>query len=127
MTVGLGLTELNHEAVSARATFEGDTVSVALVGNADMSAHAALRTYFGAVDAEVTRLGARELRVDVTQLYFMNSSCLSILSALINRISNRSAPSRYRIVFRFNRNLRWQERSIRALCNVAEDLVSSIT
>ena len=90
-----------------------------------MGAHAALRSFFESVDKEMKRLRAHTLELDFTHLYFMNSSCLSIFSALISRLVATPEAARYKVFFRRNANLAWQKRSLQALCSFAPEHVSS--
>ena len=125
MSADLRITELKLDGIVVRPSLATTTVKVTLDGNADMGSHAALRSFFGSIETEIRRLKAQTLELDFTQLYFMNSSCLSIFSGLISKLAAAPASSRYRIVFRCNVKQTWQKRSIQALCSFAPDLVTS--
>lgn len=121
----LGVKNLHLEALTGIVSLEGPTASVALRGNADMSSHVAFRDFIAAVHIEVLRIRVKVLEFDLTELYFMNSSCLSIVAGLISKVASGPPSSRYRIVLRTNPNLRWQKRSVQALCSFASDLVTA--
>jgi hypothetical protein len=126
MSPALRVHDLKLEALGACVDCTAAKVTVKLQGNADMSSHAPFRDFIAELHGETVRLGAPILELDLTELYFMNSSCLSILAGLINNVSSSPPSSQYRIVLRTNPHLRWQKRSVHALCMFANHLVTAV-
>jgi hypothetical protein len=122
----LGVKNLALEALKGVVTLDGTTARVGFRGNADMGSHAAFRDFIAALHTEVVRVGITLLELDLTELYFMNSSCLSIVAGLISTVAGSPPPARFHILLRTNPNLRWQKRSVQALCGFASDLVTAV-
>ncbi|HVU00772.1 MAG TPA: hypothetical protein VHE30_03440 [Polyangiaceae bacterium] len=111
------------EGFSAESARKGDSVHVLLKGNADMAAQDKLRIFLDALSSSARKNRPKEAVFDLAELYFMNSSCLSLLLRFINGVVESSAGDRYTLRFRSNPNLKWQQKSLRALHAYAKDLV----
>jgi hypothetical protein len=98
-------------------------VAVKLTGNGDLQMKPALADFLKALHEEARRLGATRVKVDLTELYFMNSSCLKCVADWLGTVAKALAPERYRVEFITNPNLRWQRRSLSALRSFARDVV----
>jgi hypothetical protein len=98
------------------------TVRLELTGNADADAIASLTTWLEAMHGAVTGAGARFAVVDVTRLEFMNSSCFKAFVTWISAAMEMPEP--YRVTFLSNPKILWQRRSLHALVEFADDVVS---
>jgi hypothetical protein len=96
---------------------------IAMSGNADMAAHERLKTYLDELDAAARASHVKEAVFDFQDLYFMNSTCLSLLLRLINGVATAKPEEQYKLRFRSNPNLRWQKKSLEALRAYADELV----
>jgi hypothetical protein len=93
-------------------------------GNADIAVQGHMKSFLTEVHAKASHLGIRETVFELDELYFMNSSCLSLLLRHVNAIMEERDSRAYRLRFCSNRNLRWQKRSLEALQSYAPDIVS---
>lgn len=67
--------------------------------------------------------GTQEVVFDWRELYFMNSSCLSLILRFINAALELPEPVRYKVRFRSSPNLKWQQKSLQAVHSYARELV----
>jgi len=67
------------------------------------------------VHAHVLEAGAKEIRVDLTQLEFCNSSGFKSFIHWIERIQQAPDPKRYKLRFLSSKDRRWQRASLLAL------------
>lgn len=111
------------DAFSAHSELRGDVIAVTVRGNADMAAHEPLKKFLDALDASAKAKHVKEALFELNELYFMNSTCLSLLLRFINGVAAAKPADRYKLRFRSNPNLRWQKKSLAALQAYAEDLV----
>src|SRR5579872_9019 len=118
------INEIKVDTFAAHWERQGAAVIVWMKGNADMAVHERLKTFLDAVDLSVKASQAKEAVFELEDLYFMNSSCLSLLLRFINGILGLRASERYKVRFRSNPNLRWQKKSLAALKAYAQDLVT---
>jgi hypothetical protein len=111
------------EGFSAKSAGSGEKVLVEMKGNADIAVQEQLKTFCASIGAAARLAHAQEVVFDFRELYFMNSSCLSLLLRFINEVSEGSPQDRFTVRFRSNPNLRWQQKSLSALRAYAEELV----
>jgi hypothetical protein len=121
MTVERGTIRAAH--FSADWTANGQAYRVSMRGNADMAVQEEMRKFLDALHEAVRGARATEVLFEFAELYFMNSSCLSLLLRFINGVVNLPTPERYRIRLKSNPNLRWQRKSLAALHAYARDVV----
>ena len=114
---------IKAESFSASYEPKGNQMIVWMRGNADMAVHERVKAFLDALDQAVRQAGAKEAVFELGELYFMNSSCLSLLLRFINGIVALRANEQYRVRFKSNPNLRWQKRSLAALHAYAQELV----
>ncbi len=95
------------DPLGIRVYFKGtiSTVSPAVV----------LNPFVDAVHAHVLEAGAKEIRVDLTQLEFCNSSGFKSFIHWIERIQQAPDPKRYKLRFLSSKDRRWQRASLLAL------------
>jgi hypothetical protein len=114
---------IKAESFTAHYEAKGNQMFVWMQGNADMAVHERVKAFLDALDKAVKEAGSKEAVFELGELYFMNSSCLSLLLRFINGIVAQRASEQYRVRFKSNPNLRWQKRSLAALHAYAAELV----
>jgi hypothetical protein len=119
----LGIETVNKPGFSLTPSLVDGNLAIKFSGNADMAAMSTLAVYLRSVHGEAMQLGVREVTVDLTELYFMNSSCFKSFVTWIEAASSAGA-SAYRIKFLANPKLHWQRRSLEALRCLADDIVT---
>src|SRR5258708_35154770 len=114
---------IKAESFSAHYEAKGNQMIVWMRGNADMAVHERVKAFLDALDQAVRAARAKEAVFELAELYFMNSSCLSLLLRFINGVVGLRTPEQYKVRFRSNPNLRWQRKSLAALRAYAQELV----
>jgi anti-anti-sigma factor len=114
---------IKAEGFTAQLEQRGSAVVVSLRGNADMSVHEKLKAFLDDLHATVRAAHAKEAVFNLEELYFMNSSCLSLLLRFINTVLGSHASQQYLVRFKANPKLRWQQKSLEALRAYAQDHV----
>jgi hypothetical protein len=118
-----GVSEINLEGFSTHTERKPGSLVVSLKGNADMAVQEQLRVFLDSL-ASLSQLSTvKEAVFDLGELYFMNSSCLSLLLRFINRVLEFPADRRPKVRFRSNPNLQWQKKSLQALQAYAQEVV----
>jgi anti-anti-sigma factor len=112
-----------HFNTASALDLDARAIVVSVSGNADMAVSDPWRAFLQAIDAEARRLSVDEMVFELRELYFMNSSCLSVLMRMIHNLVQGSGEPGYRMRFKANPNLRWQKRSLLALSSLARDRV----
>lgn len=108
----------------AACSQSGDSITVTMLGTADIPARAALDSLLTQLHSESTRLGVKQVVVDLAQLEFMNSSCFKSFVSWIEQVQNLDSPSQYRIQFVSNPDMHWQRRSLKALSCFAAEIIT---
>src|SRR5206468_1783958 len=75
----LAIDPVRDAAFTAEASFKIPTLLVTMSGSADLNMSDPLSRFVDAVHGEAQRLRARDVRLDLRKLEFMNSSCLKCL------------------------------------------------
>ncbi len=119
----LGITALERPTFAIRPSLEGDALVARISGNGDMAAIEPLAGYLKILHKEALALGVRSVRVDLEELFFLNSSCLKSLLTWINELSADTPPA-YGVCFVTNAKLYWQRRSLEALRRLAPQVVT---
>ncbi len=98
---------LGQDPQGVRVFFKGtiSTVNPAVV----------LNPFVDAVHQHALDAGAKEVRVDLTQLEFCNSSGFKSFIHWIERIQQTAEPKRYKLRFVSSKDRRWQRASLLAL------------
>jgi hypothetical protein len=120
----LALSPVRKASFSLEPAINGSILQVAFTGTGDMATVPVLATYLKHVHAEARRLGMVEVTFDLTELYFMNSSCFKSFVGWISQVLSLDERARYRIKFRTNQQLLWQRRSLEALRCLATDVIT---
>lgn len=106
--------------VSRGATY----TRVALRGDADLDAVDALGAALSEVHARAIADRCAEVIVDISQLEFMNSTCLKKIITWLGSLEALAPESRYRVRFLSDPTIRWQMRSLHALESFSAGLVT---
>jgi hypothetical protein len=96
---------------------------VSMSGNADMDVHERLKNFLRELHALAKAMRTAEVVFQFQELYFMNSSCMSLLLRFINDIVSSRSTEQYKVRFRSNPEQRWQRKSFDAMQAYAPDLV----
>jgi anti-anti-sigma factor len=123
MTEANGITEIELPSFSTQVRWLPDTMLIRLVGNADMAAHEPLKRYIEELHQSAKAARIKEAVFDLEELYFMNSSCLSLFLRLLNSLAESNGAHTYSLRFRSNPRLHWQRRSLAAVRSYAQGLV----
>jgi anti-anti-sigma factor len=114
---------IQAEGFTAQLEHRGSVVVVSMRGNADMVVHERLKAFLDDLHGTVTAARAKEAVFEFQELYFMNSSCLSLLLRFINTVVGTQSSQQYVVRFKSNPKLRWQQKSLDALRAYAQDHV----
>jgi hypothetical protein len=121
--IGLGLAPIVHTGFALTPNLAHDVLTVKFTGNGDMAAVAPLASFLKQTHREATHLGVKEVRFDLLELYFMNSSCFKSFVTWIDAVSHAGSQG-YRIRFIANPKQHWQRRSLDALRRLADNVVT---
>jgi hypothetical protein len=122
--VGEPIPPVKHSGFLADASPSLNAVDARLAGNADSLVLPELESFLALLHTEACRLGAGEVRLDVRELYFMNSSCMKLFVNWFTLLRELDQKKQYRVVIRSSPKLHWQARSFDALCYIANGLVT---
>jgi anti-anti-sigma factor len=100
------------------------TFVVSMSGNADMEIHEQLKKFLSELHMLARAARATEVVFQFHQLYFMNSSCMSLLLRFINEIADSRVQDQYKVRLRSNPDQRWQRKSFDAMRAYSPDLVT---
>jgi anti-anti-sigma factor len=114
--------DIKIQTFSTQSEQRGDALVVSLSGNADMAVHDQLKSFLDDLHRTAGALSIEETVFELQELYFMNSSCLSLLLRLVNSVL-QSKQHKYTLRFRSNPNLRWQKKSLEAIRSYAREVV----
>jgi hypothetical protein len=99
------------------------TLSLYLLGRADLRHAAALASYLPLVHSSAVTMRITEVVVDLRELEFMSSGCFKAFVTWLVAIQELRTAPRYRIRFLSDARKTWQARSLQALSCFAVDLV----
>ena len=114
------LTPTHTENLHLTPTLDGNTLVVHLKGNADSAANDAFGSFVVKLHEEAQRLAVTEVRLNLTELYFMTSSCIKCFVTWVGFIKAMVPARRYTINFVVNPNLRWQKRNLDVLLQLTD-------
>lgn len=120
--MALFLTPTSTENLHLTPELVGNTLRIHLKGNADSASNDAFSLFITKLHAEAQRLGVKEVELDLTQLYFMTSSCIKCFVTWIGFIKSAPPGKQYGIHFVVNPNLRWQRRNLDVLLQLTDFL-----
>ena len=108
----------------ASAAREGGDIVVRFRGNAEMNAERYLPDFLAAVHGAAVREQVAHVRVDLTELAFMNSSCFKDFIVWLEKLRESPGERQYRVAFLSSAKQHWQRRSLQALSCFAKDHVT---
>jgi hypothetical protein len=94
-----------------------------LWGTADLRVTDSVEAILTRVHQKALELSITEVRMDLRELEFMNSSCFKSFVSWISEVSDLTT-GQYRIRFLSNPSILWQRRSLHALSCFAAELVT---
>jgi hypothetical protein len=104
------------------AAVEADSPKVRFSGNGDADAVPVLDEFLRKLHEELLIKRALDVRVDLGDLYFMNSSCLKAFVSWIHKVNTTGRP--YAIKLLMNSRQQWQMRSLATLQRLAPAVVT---
>ncbi len=107
----------------AQLTREDTGLVAKLSGTADLRVTDSVEAILTRVHQKAMELGIPEVRMDLRELEFMNSSCFKSFVSWISEVSDLTT-GQYRIRFLSNPSILWQRRSLHALSCFAAELVT---
>jgi hypothetical protein len=119
---GAILADIQEPTFSTHTHRDGDAIIVSMKGNADTVVGDRLKVFLDELHRVAGAWSIREAVFEFHDLYFMNSSCLSLFLRLINVVLE-SRLHKYTLRFRSNPNLRWQQKSLQAILAYAGEIV----
>ena len=118
------ISTISETTFSASAAHEGDEILVCLSGSADVAAKPHLEALLGTVEDRARELAVAQVRVDIRQLAFLNSSCFKDFIGWLDRLREAGPGKQYRVTFLSSASRHWQRRSLHALSCFARGLVT---
>lgn len=114
------------EAHTFKATLavEDSSWQMRWAGTADFLVQEQLGAFLTAAHECATSYLASRVVVDVTELKFINSSCLKNVVSWLITVKNDAKNRQYHIVFWLNPKATWQDRSFTAMACMCADLVT---
>jgi hypothetical protein len=107
---------------TATAAFDGKTVRVKLAGSAEMNVSKELEAFCQGVHQAALRYKTTA-SIDLSELEFMNSSCLKCFATLVDKVQTSAGVDQYEIRFLTNPKKHWQSRSMTAIAAMGSDVV----
>jgi hypothetical protein len=109
--------------LTAMLTHEAPALVVRLQGTADLRVTDTVESILNSVHAKAMELSIAEVKMDLRDLEFMNSSCFKSFVSWIGQVQDLPEAGQYRILFLSNPSILWQRRSLHALSCFAADLI----
>jgi hypothetical protein len=117
--------QVAEEKYSALLGFDAQGIRVHFRGTISTPNPAAvLNPFVDSVHTHALQASAKEVRVDLTQLEFCNSSGFKSFIHWIERIQQAPEPKRYRLRFVSTRERKWQRTSLLALSCYGVNIVA---
>lgn len=117
----LSLEPMTREGHSIVPKFEERKLMLKLSGTFDMTSASALQIYLEQVQNEIRKQQVLELVIDVSEVYYLGSSCIKAFVTLTVGLQHGTAGMLLRILT--NPRLDWQERAFSVLARIAPDRV----
>jgi anti-anti-sigma regulatory factor len=118
----LKLEPLNREGHSIIPKAEDRKLLLKLTGTFDMTSATALQIYLDQVQQEARKAQLLELVIDVSEVYYLGSSCIKSFVTLTVGLQHGAAGMLLRIIT--NPRLDWQERAFLVLARIAPNRVT---
>ena len=117
----LQIVDVKDPDFSTTTEHNGSVITVRMRGNWDMKAVSPLDVFTRSLQAQAKQLKATRVIVEMGEVEFINSSCLTNFARWLGTLGGKSV-SEYSITFRTN--VPWQRRSLEALKGLASDKVT---
>jgi hypothetical protein len=103
-------------------TFAGSELKIELKGTFDMTATPQLSVFLVGVESDVRQLDVRELVFDVSEVYYLGSSCIKSFVTLLESLKKFRAPPQLHVLI--SPRLDWHERTFSILARLSPSLVT---
>jgi hypothetical protein len=120
---GLADVSVDHPAFGITGSIDGQELSVVLRGHADTRHKSELDRFLSVMAGEASRLRMRRVRVDLSRVEFMSSSCIKGFVNWIGELQELPVDRQYHICFVSDPGAQWQRRTLQALMVFGGDLV----
>jgi anti-anti-sigma factor len=110
--------------LNATVTMVDKALLVRMSGTADLRVTETIEKLLSSVHQQATAGGVGEVKVDLRNLEFMNSSCFKSFVTWISQVQELAESAQYRILFFSNPAILWQRRSLNALSCFAAHLIT---
>jgi hypothetical protein len=91
--------------------------TVKVSGNGDAEASVALERFLAQLNDAVVASGGGAVRLDLSDLYFMNSACIRVLASWVHGV--KAAGNLYQVHIHMNPQQPWQRRSLQPIKRLA--------
>ena len=116
----LQIVDLKDRDFSTKTEHDASAITVHMRGNWDMKAVAPLDEYTRSLQAQAQRLNVTQVIVHMSEIEFINSSCLKSFARWIGSLGK---PNQGQYSITFCTDLPWQRRSLEALKALGGDKV----
>lgn len=110
--------------LNATVTLLDQALLVRMTGTADLRVTDTIEKLLSAVHEQAIGGHLGEVKVDLRNLEFMNSSCFKSFVTWISQVQELTEALQYRIYFFSNPAILWQRRSLNALSCFAAHLIT---
>ncbi len=110
--------------LNATVTVVDQALVIRMTGTADLRVTDTIEKLLSAVHQQATTNHVGEVKVDLRNLEFMNSSCFKSFVSWISQVQELAETAQYRIHFFSNPAILWQRRSLNALSCFAAHLIT---
>lgn len=118
------LSPVRAPAFSVDSSQSARSLEVRMNGNADSLVLDVLEHFLRNLHSEACRVGISEVKLDIGELYFLNSTCMKLLVTWFTSLRELEPAKQYRVVVHSSPKLPWQRRSFDALRYIADGLVT---
>lgn len=121
----MSISALSTDRLRSAIAPKGKTLTIELVGTADLEARQDFFTWIHEVHGEALSAGMRDVEVNLHQLEFMSSMCVNVLVGWLVEIMELPLENQYRVHFLWDKRQLWQRRSVHALRRFAPRIVKT--
>lgn len=120
----VGIDDLNTEEVTINVQKIDNTLVLKFIGRIDLqNPNLVLAPFFNELHEKIVQNGIKEVKCDIRDLHFINSSGIKCLILWILKIPNLEQKDQYNIVFVIDNNVTWQKSSISFLTALIPDKI----
>jgi ABC-type transporter Mla MlaB component len=118
----LHIDPIHHPTFEAQALLDGSEIAVCFAGTADLGVKTIMDSFLNEVHVEASRMNVATVKVDISGLEFINSSCLMAIVSWITTVQSMS-NRRYLISFHFKSVRDWHRRTFDVLEQLGDGVV----